>query len=88
MDIQSLRTAVQHNCYISDARYAGHNALCIFLLKMREYFRWETGRGFDEHIPRTELADWLSAREALWDEVEEQDPGGRAEGQGAGWLLM
>ena len=38
-DIESLRTTVQHNCHISDARYAGHNALCIFLLKMREYFR-------------------------------------------------
>ena len=73
MDIQSLRTTVQHNCHISDSRYAGHNALCIFLLKMREYFRWESGLAFDEHISRTELADWLSAREALWDKVEGQD---------------
>lgn len=72
-DIESLRTTVQNNCHISDARYAGHNSLCIFLLKMREYFRWESGLGYDDHIPRTELADWLSAREALWDEVEAQD---------------
>jgi len=72
-DIESLRTTVQHNCHISDARYAGHNALCIFLLKMREYFRWESGRGFDEHIPRAELADWLGAREALWEQVEGQE---------------
>ena len=68
----ALKVAVQHNCHISDARFGGQHTLCIFLLKMREYYRWESGRGFDESIPQAELGDWLTAREALWDEIEEQ----------------
>ena len=72
-DLQALQTTVQHNCHISDARYAGQHTMCIFLLKMREYFRWESGLGFEDTIPRDQLGDWLVAREALWDEVEEQD---------------
>jgi hypothetical protein len=40
---------------------------------MREYFRWESGLGLDDHIPRDQLADWLGARAALWDDFEAQD---------------
>ena len=68
----TLKATVQRNCHISDARFGGQHTLCIFLLKMREYYRWESGRRFGETIPQAELGDWLTAREALWDEIEEQ----------------
>ena len=71
-DLPTLRGTVQHNCHISDARFGGQHTLCIFLLKMREYYRWEQGLGFDDNIPQLQLGDWLSEREALWDEIEDQ----------------
>ncbi len=67
----SLRHAVQCNCHISDARHAGDYSLCIYLLKMREYFRWEHGIGLTETLPREEVGSWLSEREALWDDLAE-----------------
>lgn len=72
LDQSTLQAVVQRNCHISDARYAGQHTLCIFLLKMREYYRWESDRSYTESIPQQEMGDWLTAREALWDEVEEQ----------------
>jgi hypothetical protein len=67
----SLRHAVQCNCHISDARHAGDYSLCIYLLKMREYYRWERGIGLTETLPRDEVGSWLSEREALWDDLAE-----------------
>lgn len=69
-DIQDI---VQHNCHISDAQYAGNYTLCIYLLKMREYFRWENGYPFGQKLQNDEVGSWLTSREALWDEVEDQD---------------
>ena len=56
-----LAETVQRNCDISDARHAGEYGLCTFLLKMREYYRWENelpfGRipspGVPESVPAT-----------------------------------
>lgn len=67
----SLRHAVQCNCHISDARHAGDYSLCIYLLKMREYYRWERGIGLTEALPRDAVGSWLSEREALWDDLAE-----------------
>ncbi|MEW6687503.1 MAG: Sfum_1244 family protein, partial [Pseudomonadota bacterium] len=68
-----LAEAVQRNCDISDARYAGDYGMCTFLLKMREYYRWENELPFARALPRAELGDWLSAREAAWREIENDD---------------
>lgn len=68
----TLTRQVQQNCHISDALHARDYTLCIYLLKMREYFRWEKGFGYTDSLPERELGDWLVAREALWAEIEEQ----------------
>jgi hypothetical protein len=47
--------------------------MCTFLLKMREYYRWENELPFARELPRDELGDWLSAREARWSEIEAED---------------
>jgi hypothetical protein len=62
---------VQHNCHLSDAHYAHDYSLCIYLLKMREFYRWEQGIGFDEPLPKAALGEWLTAREAHWERIEE-----------------
>lgn len=69
-NLPQLASVVQHNCDISDAGYAGDYGLCTFLLKMREYYRWENELSFSRALPRDELGDWLHAREQLWDRIE------------------
>ena len=71
--LQSLLTAVQRNCHISDARHAGDYTLCVYLLKMREYFRWEKGYAFRDSLPDGDVGDWLKERERFWQTIED-DP--------------
>lgn len=66
-----LLGAVQRNCDISDARHAGDYGLCTFLLKMREYYRWETEAPFASALSRQALGEWLDGRERLWSGLEE-----------------
>jgi len=72
-ELQPLIAAVQRNCDIADARHAQSMTLCSYLLEMREYFRWEQGLPPPQAPPRNELGRWIAAREALWNELEEQD---------------
>lgn len=58
---------VQRNCDIADARYASDYTLCVYLLKMREYFRWEKGYALDAPLSNDEVGEWLTAREDLWE---------------------
>jgi hypothetical protein len=61
--------AVRANCHISDARHATDYTLCVYLLKMREYYRWENDLPYSSTLPHQELTAWLSAREELWETV-------------------
>ena len=65
-----LLAAVQTNCDITDARFAADLPLCIYLLQMREYYRWAQGLAFGETLPRAALGDWLARREAHWDTLD------------------
>ena len=71
-NLQPLLAAVQHNCHISDARHAGDYTLCIYLLKMREYFRWEKRYAFRDSLPESDVGDWLTQREDLWESMENE----------------
>ena len=44
--------------------------MCVYLLKMREYFRWEKNYAYGSTLPQKELGDWLTAREELWGRLE------------------
>ncbi len=68
-----VQQAIHHNCLVSDARYGRNDTLCVYLLKMREFFRWEQGLDYDDPIDGEALGEWVQARESLWDELEEQD---------------
>jgi hypothetical protein len=63
-------SAVRTNCHISDALHATDYTLCVYLLKMREYFRWEHELPFNAPIPQKALSGWLTGREALWSTLE------------------
>lgn len=70
LNIGELAEIVQANCHISDARYAGNYSLCIFLLKMREYYRWEHDLPLSATLPKDDVGPWLTEREKHWDNFE------------------
>jgi hypothetical protein len=69
----TLTEQVQHNCHLSDAHYARDYSLCIYLLKMREFYRWEQGLGFDEELLKGPLGEWLRARENHWEVIQDEE---------------
>jgi len=71
--LQTIVDSVQKNCHISDARHASDYTLCIYLLKMREFYRWEKGLHYDDSLNPDLVGAWLNEREALWNELEESD---------------
>lgn len=71
-EYQPLVEAVQTNCHIADAAHAADMTLCIYLLQMREFYRWEQGIAPMASIPREAVGAWLTARETLWSRLEEQ----------------
>ncbi|CRI66719.1 conserved hypothetical protein [Thiocapsa sp. KS1] len=68
--VSDLAEAVQYNCHISDARYGADDSLCVYLMKMREYFRWEKHLPYGASLEREQVGEWLQAREQLWEELE------------------
>lgn len=71
LDIDLLVNTVQQNCHISDARHAGNYTMCIFLLKMREYYRWEQGLPYSSPLSQQDVGDWLLQREQSWESLED-----------------
>jgi hypothetical protein len=71
--LQQIIETVQHNCHIADARHAGDYTLCVYLLKMREMYRWEQGIDFKTQLTTDDVGDWLTEREGVWDDLEEQE---------------
>ncbi|MFN3785876.1 MAG: hypothetical protein ACK4RS_03445, partial [Thiothrix sp.] len=65
-----LIQTVQRNCHIADARHAGDYTLCIYLLKMREFYRWEHGISFQQVLTSDDVGDWLTRREAMWNTLD------------------
>lgn len=73
VDISTLLpalAAVRTNCHISDAAHATDYTMCVYLLKMREYFRWENEIPFNAALPHRQLTDWLTEREEHWDSLQ------------------
>ena len=71
--LNGLAHAVQRNCHIADARHGADYTMCVYLMKMREYYRWEKGLGYDARLPNEEVGDWLMKREELWDSLSEAE---------------
>jgi len=70
ININELTNTIQTNCHISDALYAGNYSLCNFLLKMREYYRWENNIPLSQALAKSAVASWLSDREQSWEAYE------------------
>jgi len=68
-----LASSVQHNCHITDARHGADYSLCVYLMKMREYYRWEMRLPYGAVLEKDAVGNWLAAREQLWSELEEAE---------------
>ena len=71
--LQQLNDTVQYNCHIADASHAGDYTLCIYLLKMRELYRWENEASFANVLEQEQVGAWLRQREDLWEKLEDHD---------------
>lgn len=71
--ISDLAHVVQHNCHISDARYGGDYSLCVYLMKMREYYRWEKHLPLGAVLEKDSVGNWLQEREQLWESLEDAE---------------
>ncbi|MGD2082635.1 MAG: hypothetical protein PVF91_06700 [Chromatiales bacterium] len=71
--LNGLTCAVQRNCHIADARHGADYTMCVYLMKMREYYRWEKGLGYDARLPKEDIGEWLMQREELWESLSEAD---------------
>ena len=69
---RDLVSQVQYNCDISDANHAGDYTLCIYLLKMREYYRWIHALDFADNFESDSMAQWLREKEDTWDAVMDE----------------
>ncbi len=65
-----LVSNVQYNCDVSDARFAGHYTLCIYLLKMREFYRWHHGLSLNDNLPMPRVSEWVHRTENRWESLE------------------
>lgn len=72
-ELRRVVEAVQANCHIADARSADELPLCIYLLQLRELYRWEQGLPFGATLARADLGSWIAGREALWEAVAGRD---------------
>ncbi len=70
--LNRLIDAVQRNCHIADARHARDVTLCTYLLEMREYYCWENELPPQAQPRKDELGAWLTEREALWSDLENE----------------
>lgn len=69
--LTALKQSVQQNCCISDARYAREYTLCVYLLRMREYYRWHHQLPFLHKLNVDNVGDWVADQESRWDEIEQ-----------------
>jgi hypothetical protein len=70
LNLGAIVNAVQTNCHISDAQFAGDLTMCTFLLKMRELYRWENDLPFTQEMPKDAIGDWMNERGKLWEGIE------------------
>jgi hypothetical protein len=73
LDLSNIKDVVQTNCHIADSQAAGNYTLCIYLLKMREFYRWESGYDYGDPLPGEEVGIWLRQREELWESLAENN---------------
>lgn len=69
VDIDFIASQVKHNCTVSDARCWGYYSPCGLLLRLRDLYRYEHGKGVADKVDSTDIAAWIGKQENLWEQV-------------------
>lgn len=70
MKIESLKKVIQKNCDIIDAKNGQNYGLCIYLLKMRDYYRWQNAIPLHEELTNEDVHKWIAGVEEYWETIE------------------
>lgn len=70
LNVNNLVEAVQFNCDVADANYAGDYTMCTYLLKMRELYRWSQSIAQSEKLDSESVSRWVSDKEVFWESLE------------------
>lgn len=68
--IEELKQVVQKNCDLVDAVHAQDYGLCIYLLKMRDYYRWKKGISLFDELENEKIHAWIIDTEEYWEEIQ------------------
>ena len=71
-DLQQICDAVQFNCDVADANFAGNYTMCTYLLKMRELYRWAQSIDQSEKLKTASVSEWVSEKEVYWESLENE----------------
>ena len=66
---KALKEKVQKNCDLVDAEYGQNYGLCIYLLKMRDYYRWQNRIPLHQEIVNKEILNWIADTEERWEGI-------------------
>ncbi len=72
-DLEHLKEQVMFNCHISDGKFGGVFSLCGFLLRMRDYYKWEKGLNPWDEPDYNDLLQWIEHKESLWDKTAKEE---------------
>ncbi len=72
-EFEKIISSVQKNCDLVDALHAQEYGLCIYLLKMRDYYRWRNKINLTADIINSDIHEWISSIEEYWEEIQGQN---------------
>ncbi len=72
-DPKTLIRQVQHNCNLSDCRYAGTYSVCGLALRLRDLYKWEKGLEPWVEEDSSVVLEWIGEKEEEWDKLEGQE---------------
>ena len=72
-NLQQLSDAVQFNCDVADANFAGNYTMCVYLLKMRELYRWSESIDQSGKLSTASVSSWVEEKETYWESLGNAD---------------
>ncbi|MDX1810751.1 MAG: hypothetical protein R3240_02290 [Gammaproteobacteria bacterium] len=72
-ETQKLIETIAYNCDVADAQNAHENTMCIYLLKMRDYYRWTHRLPLNAQLPKDKLGKWINVKEKQWESLFDKD---------------
>ena len=71
-ELHEIQKTVQKNCDLIDAESGQNYGLCIYLLKMRDYYRWHNRIPLHDDIENESVHKWIAEIEEYWESISGQ----------------